>query len=494
MATVINPDEKKSNEPAPQDDHEFAIAHLDPALLVRDDCNARETDPEPDEKLINSVKELGIQEAVSVRPLPDGTFGVFKGWRRAQSVQQANATAEADGRPQQTAPAYVRPDLIGRDSWTRMLSLIENDQREQMTERDTVKSVELSLIGMNEVEQKQASRALSVRRDAAKDARKAQKLNDATLRRTLAGGMDLEQTAQLADVEEVSGAETRLLRALGRDHEEGKGGRGHWDQELALLREEQASSQARTEAVANLEAAGIPLLRDRFSWGEKDTSRPLTDLTTGLGNTLTEDSHKGCDGHSARLDDEHQPVWHCSDPDQYGHKLRPEAKEPKKPRDEKAAAERRKVIACNRAWKAARGERQRFIATLCRGKNLSDGVRDYSRQVQLTMPWFYGSWAQKGKAADVARFLSAKAPEDDSEAVQNLIKTLARNRDLYAWFAQVAAACEFDIREPKAWASLQSHQAGWLLLLEAEGYTLSEVENQAVSRHRPKTAKASKSA
>ena len=54
-------------------------------------------------------------------------------------------------------------------------------------------------------------------------------------------------------------------------------------------------------------AANIPLL-GRVPSYEKDPSRPLSELTTGLGNPFTEDNHRGCPGHSARLDDEHRPV------------------------------------------------------------------------------------------------------------------------------------------------------------------------------------------
>ncbi|MFC9891903.1 ParB N-terminal domain-containing protein [Streptomyces pilosus] len=106
------------------------VAVLDAALLVRDECNAREHDTEPDEKLITSVKEIGVEEPISVRPRPDGTYGVFKGWRRAQAAQVANAAADAEGRPVRTVKAYVREDLVGRDGWTRFLSLVENDHRE----------------------------------------------------------------------------------------------------------------------------------------------------------------------------------------------------------------------------------------------------------------------------------------------------------------------------------------------------------------------------
>ncbi|MEU9917796.1 ParB N-terminal domain-containing protein [Streptomyces sp. NPDC051001] len=184
MATPV------SAHPTEPDTHEEEsapqIVLLDPALVVRDEHNARETDTEPDEELIASVKEIGVEETISVRPRPDGTYGAFKGWRRAQAQQVANATAEQDGRPVRRIKAHVREDLVGRDGWNRFLSLVENKHREGMSERDILKSQKLSLIDMSDVERRQASKALGVGRNAVKQAKAAQKLDDATLRRATA--------------------------------------------------------------------------------------------------------------------------------------------------------------------------------------------------------------------------------------------------------------------------------------------------------------------
>ncbi|MGW4517890.1 radical SAM protein [Streptomyces sp. NPDC004393] len=104
---------------------------------------------------------------------------------------------------------------------------------------------ELALIEMPDLDRRTAAKALGVGRNAAKQAKAAQKLDDAPLRRAAAAGMDLEQTAQLAEVEDVRGAENRLMRALQRDADEGSGGRGHWDQEMALLCADRRNAPAR---------------------------------------------------------------------------------------------------------------------------------------------------------------------------------------------------------------------------------------------------------
>ncbi|MFD4588310.1 ParB/RepB/Spo0J family partition protein [Streptomyces sp. NPDC058434] len=506
MATAVS---TQTDNTGAHEDVVPQVVHLDPALLVRDECNAREHDTEPDEKLITSVKEIGVEEAISVRPRPDGNFGVFKGWRRAQAAQIANSTAAEDGRPVRKVKVHVREDLVGRDGWTRFLSLVENDHREGMSERDTLRAQELSLIDMSEVDRRAASKALGVSRNAAKQAKTAQKLDDATLRRASAGGMDLEQMAMLAEVDGVPHAESRLLRAVARDEAEEGGGRGHWDQELALLKAEQADHTAREAALVALREADIRLLPTRVPYGEKDTAQPLSELTTPLGRPLDEASHKGCPGHSARLDDEHQPVWFCADPAEHGHKVRPKPKKERTAEDEEKAAERARVTACNRAWKAAAGPRQEFVSRLVRGsKALPEEAWRFAVGALLDLPHFYGKWAQRREADGVAQLLGVKLPESPFERVQlSELVTLSKARMAHVLFAHVAAAFERDMRDPKGWndsrmqvrflwEDLTAQQSAYLLLLEKLGqedkgsYRLSEVEEQAVASHRPEPSAA----
>ncbi|KAF2774855.1 hypothetical protein [Streptomyces sp. OM5714] len=185
-------------------------------------------------------------------------------------------------------------------------------------------------------------------------------------------------------------------------------------------------------------------------------------------------------------------MWHCSDPAAHGHKVRPQPKKPRTEQDEQRAEERRKVIACNRAWKAAAGPRQDFVARLVRQKTLPDAARVFAQEIVLTVPYFYSSWTDKHESETVARFLGIKEPEhaDLTETAAQLPKARVVN----ALFAHVAAACEHDIREPRTWSNLNVRQARYLLLLEALGqddngsYRLSEVEDEAVARHRPDTA------
>ena len=80
MATAAESTADQSTEHAPvtADEESLTAVLLDPDTIVRDGCNAREHDTEPDEDLINSVKAVEVQDPISVQPRPDGTYGAFR--------------------------------------------------------------------------------------------------------------------------------------------------------------------------------------------------------------------------------------------------------------------------------------------------------------------------------------------------------------------------------------------------------------------------------
>ncbi|GAA2344728.1 ParB/RepB/Spo0J family partition protein [Streptomyces violaceusniger] len=484
-----------SESPPPDtEEQQHLIVRLDPSLIVRDGHNARTTDTEPDEKLIASVKELGVQDAISVRPASDGTYGAFKGWRRAQALQIANTTAEAEGRPVRQVPAIVRDDLVGRDAMTHMLSLIENDHREPMNQRDRVQAIEtLALVEMSEAERDQMARALKIKRAEIRAARQAARLDEEALRRAALQGFDLVQMAELAEVEDLRGAAQMLEEAKAKDDAESEGGRGHWDHALARLKQTKADIQAREKALKELEEAGIPLLRDHFPWGTKDTSRPLTDLCTQLGMPLTVDKHVHCGGHSARLDEESRPIWFCSDPAQYGHKLRPRAQKPKQSMSLEEKEARQRTIAGNKAWKTARTVREEFLRKRCQGRSLSEAARLFALRVVMNSPYLWAKWCERQDTETVARYLGVPDPNADLAAssrriggpFDELVERHGKTKGWHQVYAQVVAALEYSLREPKAWQSLDRQQAAYLAHLRDEGYRLSDIEDLALSQSWP---------
>ncbi|MGW5739728.1 MULTISPECIES: hypothetical protein [Streptomyces] len=156
---------------------------------------------------------------------------------------------------------------------------------------------------------------------------------------------------------------------------------------------------------------------------------------------------------------------------------------------------RARTIAGNKAWKSARTVREDFVKRLCTGKALPEPVRQFALRTVMSPPHLYAKWCEKGETEAVARFLAVPDPNADPSRhsreggpFDELVGRQGKTRGWHQVFAQVAAAFEYSMREPKAWQSLNRHQGAYLLCLTAEGYRLSDVEELATTRYLPAAA------
>ncbi|MEE1775630.1 ParB N-terminal domain-containing protein [Streptomyces sp. NPDC048210] len=462
------------------------LTEFDPRTLVLDPRNARRENVKPDHALLASVERIGVQEPISVRPLEDGTFGVFKGQRRWLAATAAAKKAEAKGAPVRPIPAFVREDLTDSDTEVLLLSMVENTQRAAMTHRDQLNGVaQLELIGVSEADRRRAAGILGLKRESLRAAKQAAALTPEGLQDGARHAFDLTELADLQDVEEVSGAARRLATARKQDAEaKGKNTRGHWQHAMASLRQERDEQRMRDAAVKALTDAGVQVL-PRYSRSD-DTARPLDQITTRLGKEFTATTHAQCAGHAARLDEDAKPIYFCTDPEKNGHTLKdaPDAAEEAEAK-EAARAERKKVIEQNKAARAAREVRTEFVAQLCKGKSLSDAAWTLVLTTVMNGSDTYRKFINRTQAkatAAVAQFTTGPTPEDNADdPFTALIQRTGKARRANLMMAQVAAAFEDEMHD-KAWATKSHAQVMWLTFLEGEGYTLSTHESAILGR------------
>lgn len=457
------------------------LAEFDPRTLVVDPLNARKTGEKPDAALLASVSRIGVQEPISVRPLDDGTFGVFKGQRRWLAAVDAAKKAAAKGHPVRLIPAFVRDDLTGANSQALLLSLVENTQRRRMTDRDQINgAAQLELMGTTEAERRHAAAVLGMKRDALKAAKKAAELTPEQLTQGTNYEFDMIQLADFQEVADVPRAAHRLHLAKRKDAEDSRHRGGMWQHAMAQLREEQAAQRKREAAAQSLTEAGVKVLPDRRA--HDATDRRLPDLTTKGGKKINAKAHAQCDGHAARIDDDGEPVYYCTDPARYGHKITgvPDAAEAE------AAAKklRARVTKNNKAARAAREVRKAFITDhLCR-KPLSDAawtlVLDAILHNADPIRRFPNKTADN-RNADVARFTRAADPKGKAEPFADLIKKTGKARRPNLLMAYVAAAHEAEMNDA-AWQQPSGTPHAWLTFLAAEGYPLSEHEAAIVAK------------
>ncbi|GHB30922.1 MULTISPECIES: ParB/RepB/Spo0J family partition protein [Streptomyces] len=462
------------------------LTEFDPRTLVLDPRNARTENVKPDHALLASVERIGVQEPISVRLLEDGTFGVFKGQRRWLAATAAAKKAAAKGAPVRPIPAFVREDLNGNDTEALLLSMVENTQRAPMTHRDTLNgAAQLELIGVTEADRRRAAGILGLKRESLRAAKQAAALSPEGLQDGARHAFDLTELADLQDVEEVSGAATRLAQARRQDAEaKGKNSRGHWQHAMASLRQERDEQRKRQAAVQALTDAGVKVL-PRYSRSD-DTAVALDQITTRLGKELNAKTHAQCAGHAARLDENAEPVYFCTDPEKNGHTLKnaPDTAEEAQAQDA-ARAERKRVLAQNKAARAAREVRTEFVAQLCKGKTLSDAAWTLVLTTVMNGSDTYRKFINRTQAkatAAVAKFTAGPAPEDNADdPFTALIQRTGKARRANLMMAQVAAAFEDEMHD-KAWATKSGAQVMWLTFLEGEGYTLSAHESAILGR------------
>ncbi|UCM88023.1 ParB/RepB/Spo0J family partition protein [Streptomyces marincola] len=465
------------------------LDYLDPHDLTVDPFNHRKKrqagDPtEPDPKLVASVKAAGVQVPLLVRPQADGvTMGVIWGQRRLGAALIAAAEAKRKKQPYALVPCLVREDLAGADDEALVASMVENTHRMSASERDDVDALtQLSLMELTDAKRTRHAAALGYRPVEIRAANRAAKLDDSALASVIAAEFDLVEAADYADVSSVPGALPSLSRAKAADREEGKGRRGHWAHALQRLRQEKETAARRAEAVARLKASGVQHVAHHHYWGH-GTARPLADLRTALGNALTPERHAtDCQGHAAALDPETcEPVYVCVEWKKHGHQLDEdtvgkEKAEPASSRVE-AVAERRRVIAYNRAWRAAREVRSAFITELCARKTASDAAWALILSTITSGSDSHARYTGRRSTTLTARFLGI-AEADDAERFDRVVARTGRSRRWRPLLAHVAAVMETEVMGDRAWRKPNGQLRAWLGFLAAEGYTLSEIEQE----------------
>ncbi|MGK5533109.1 ParB/RepB/Spo0J family partition protein [Streptomyces sp. URMC 129] len=461
------------------------LEYLDPHALVIDPFNhrkKRETGDatEPDAKLVASVRASGVQVPLLVRLQPDGaTYGVVWGQRRLGAALVVAAEAKQEKRPYALVPCLVRDDLAGADDEALVASMTENTHRRAAGERDDVDALtQLSLMKISDAKRARHAKALGYRPAEIRSANRAAKLTDEELRSALAAEFDLMEAADYAEVRDVPGALGRLTKARADDRKVMKGRRGHWAHALQLLRQQKADEEKRAAVREALAAARVRIVAFQYHWGHSET-RPLTDLRTALGNEITPDHHAAdCPGHAAAVHPETiEPFYVCTA--WRRHRLSQEAaRSGGKPADRaEAAAERKRVIANNKAWRAAREVRWTFLTELCGRKTASDAAWALILSTVTGGGHLYARYVGRRSADLTARFLGVPNPANGQEWNRTVIARTGRDRRWRPLLAQVAAVMESEIMHDHAWR----HPSGgavrdWLAFLASEGYTLSAIE------------------
>lgn len=474
------------------------LYEVDPGEL-RIGTNVR-SDTHPDAKdFAASVRTRGVLEVITAHLQPDGTLTVLRGQRRT-------LVAARVGTPTGTVPVRV---VAAPGEADRIIDQVsENIHREDMHLRETRDAVEqLALLGVSAA---QIAKRTALARPVI-DSALTVAANPATKERMDAAGMTLQEASVFAEFEDDPAAIAALTQAW-----ESPWQRQRISHLAQRLRDERAEQQALHAEVQRLRDEGLPVL-DPQEAPEDLYRHALADLRTEDGEPVPQEQWPATPGAAVVLTAEwaetedtdegeqpgepeqvYVPVWVCTDPaaaglhhgprgagaggtgtaesGQDGQEAEDEA------RRDAEAAQRRRVIANNKAWRAAQVVRREWLAGLLSRRSVPAGAetliatavigREYSLGHALQhghslLPSLLGiaPVEQTGPTHHSDRATCARIIGQASTAKAATLRTLAAV--LAAWEERSGV---HTWRNPGPWdAAVMSALTGW-------GYPASDVE------------------
>ncbi len=326
------------------------VEHLDPHTLTLE-TNVRPSAPLTP-GFVQSIRHNGVLTPVLAHRTPDGTIHVRAGQRRTLAAREAGIA---------TIPVYI-VDADPAVTQRIIQQMIENDQREALTDADraaafqqlTFEGLDVPTIAKRTgTTPKDISTALTVAG------------NEAATAAIQEHALTLDQAADLIEFDNDEEVRADLIEVATHDP-------AQFAHAVQRARDEHTRAQVKADTEADLTARGFTILdRDR---GYYDTDyTPLRDLVTADGDRATLD-HIQVDGRAAfvRISYTGHPevIYYLPDPKKAGLRKTNGQSSTGGPMTDEQKAERRTLIANNKAWASAEVVRREWLTTFLSRKTL----------------------------------------------------------------------------------------------------------------------------
>lgn len=471
------------------------LEHLNPNE-IEVETNVR-TEASLTKQFIASIKEQGVLvPVVAVRE--DGKVKVRAGQRRTLAAREAGLTS---------IPVYISDTDL--DTATRLAQqIVENDHRLALSAVDRVKGIQQLLdtgLSMTKV-----AKRLSVSPERVKQS-KAVGESETAMSALISGTVTLGEAAAIAEFEGDDVAVDRLMRAVGRNY---------FEHEVERARRERISAAEREKAAAPWREKGFAVLSINEAIAAEMV--PLHALLTADGNPVDESAVKNPSNWAITLSDEavftdlegnpvneslidwstetdpeaqaEEGMLHCDSilekiewvPSAYyclnleaegltpsgwygtGVSRTPDLTSDDLERKTAEKAERRRLIALNKAGDAAMSVRRKFVTEMLQRKTPPKGTATFIAEQLIADPYLLqrgGDVASELLGADIRSGELLDHATDARAEVVLLGVTLG----------------SLELLTPRdAWRGPGSVQAAYLRFLAANGYGLSAVEQVIV--------------
>ena len=263
---------------------------LDPATLLADKNIRAKLRLTPE--FIDNIRQYGVQQPIVGYRTADGRVRVKLGHRRTAAAIEA-------GRPVVPVMVYASENDATQAETARILSQLgENRHRADLTADEEAAAVQELFDLDPDLTVAQAAKKTGMSKPQVTAARAVAASRLASAAGARYEFLDLLQTAAIAEFEGDTEAVKKLTVAA-------RNGHGQFDHELQRLRDTRAERAALAADRTALEAQGVTV-SDRYP----SYDQHLRYLADAAGNQLTEESHRTCPGHTARL----QVYWVTIEP------------------------------------------------------------------------------------------------------------------------------------------------------------------------------------
>ncbi|MFJ3395298.1 chromosome partitioning protein [Leifsonia aquatica] len=285
--------------------------------------------------------------------------------------------------------------------------------------------------------------------------------------------LTLDQAATLIEFEGDDEARERLIQTATTSP-------AHFAHEAQRQRDRIARAARKAETIADLTGRGFTQITTSVYDDDKKHTLPLAELTRD-GRPATEDDLIGLDGRGFRLDWNDQPVIHLSGWKEAGFK-KPRATVTAPMTDEQKA-ERRELVANNKAWDSAEVVRREWLATIVRKAKLPT---DAARFAATGLTTFTGDvWRAMQDQSPLAHtLLGIEQKKSAYWASDKIGEWIAGHptKAQHATLAVVLGGIE-SATSRNTWRSPAKDAATYFRQLAAWGYTLSDVEQLVIDRY-----------
>jgi ParB family chromosome partitioning protein len=433
-----------------------------------------------DEEFVASVRERGVLEPIVAFRDTEDQLVVLYGKRRTLAAVEAGLEVV-------DVVVVLQPD----DADRLVDQLVENDHRTPLTNAERAAAYQqLAAIGLSEFEMAKRT-AAPVETVAAAIEVAGSKAASAAIAEQPA--LTLLQAAGIAEFDHAPELVTELVNAANTST-------STFDHRLQRLRDDRDQAQRYDEKKAELEQAGETVVAAPGPSGSTAKCMRLQALADGKGKPITEAKHRKCPGRAVFLQEEWNvnrrtgwtPVEVCTDVPGNGHRwiyassagTLPAAEQTPEAR-ELATAARREVIENNKAWAAAEPVRRDWLKAFIGRKAAPKGAAMFVLAALTARSDSTVAEARTHTGNRYARELLGVADytfNSDRDELADLAAAAATDARALMLVLTIVLAAYEAATDREAWRTAKPATARYLRFLEANGYSLSEVELLACTK------------